>query len=72
MCSRHLKPADFKWTSVKKTLKPENILSVFDWAKEVTLRRQLFKHPLPEKRQKVEYVDIDDENPLPVMSVHDW
>lgn len=63
MCSRHFKPADFKWTSVRKTLKRENILSMFDWAKEVTHRRQLFKRPLPGKRQKVKHVNIDDEDP---------
>lgn len=72
MCSRHLKPDGFKWTQVWNTLKPESIPSVFGWTKEVTPRRQLFQHPLPEKRDKVGNIDIDNEDPLPETSVEDW
>lgn len=72
VCSRHFKPDDYKWTPVRKTLKPESIPSVFDWTKEVPPRRQLFKHPLSEKRQKVDNVDKDNEDPLPATSVEDW
>lgn len=69
--SRHFKLDDFNCEPVRKTLKPGSTISVFDWTKEVTPRRQLFKHHLPEKRQEVDNEDIYNEDPSPAASVED-
>ncbi|CAC5390003.1 unnamed protein product [Mytilus coruscus] len=52
VCSRHFKPTDFKWTPVRKTLKPDSVPSIFDWSNQVTPRREIFKHPVPQKRPR--------------------
>ncbi|XP_065925018.1 THAP domain-containing protein 6-like [Magallana gigas] len=35
VCSQHFKSEDFKWTPVRKTLKPGSVPSVFTWKGEV-------------------------------------
>jgi hypothetical protein len=39
VCSRHFKTEDFRWTVVRKCLKPDAIPSVFPWTGEVNTRR---------------------------------
>lgn len=62
LCSRHFKLTDFKWTPVRKTLKPDSVPSIFDWSNQVTPRRELFKHPVPQKRPRPEYEDEAGDN----------
>ncbi|CAC5398532.1 unnamed protein product [Mytilus coruscus] len=52
VCSRHFKLTDFKWTPVRKTMKPDSVPSIFDWSNQITPRRELFKHPVPQKRPR--------------------
>ncbi|VDI69379.1 Hypothetical predicted protein [Mytilus galloprovincialis] len=52
VCSRHFKSTDFKWTPVRKTLKLDSV------------RRELFKHPVPQKRPRPESdteIEADDD-----------
>lgn len=39
MCSRHFKTEDFRWTLVRKCLKPDAVPSVFQWTGEVNTRK---------------------------------
>lgn len=64
----------FLMDAIKEDIKFKSIPSVFDWAKDVTRRRQLITHHLPEKQQKVDHVDMcrDNENLLSATYVDDW
>lgn len=67
MCSRHFKNTDFKWTPLRKTLKPGSVPSIFNWTDETTPRRDIFKHPLPEKRARRELTyDVENEDNMEV------
>ncbi|VDI59326.1 Hypothetical predicted protein [Mytilus galloprovincialis] len=65
VCSRHFKYTDFKWTpAVRKTLKSDSVPFVFDWSNLITPRRELFKHPVPQKRPRPESdteIEADDD-----------
>nr|XP_022327020.1 uncharacterized protein LOC111126573 [Crassostrea virginica] len=39
VCSRHFKTEDFRWTLVRKCLKPDAVPSVFPWTSEVNTRK---------------------------------
>ncbi|XP_048749122.1 uncharacterized protein LOC125661232 [Ostrea edulis] len=39
VCSRHFKTEDFRWTLVRKCLKPDAVPSVFQWTGEVNTRK---------------------------------
>ena len=39
MCSRHFKTEDFRWTLVRKCLKPDAVPSVFSWTTEASSRK---------------------------------
>ncbi|XP_078318707.1 uncharacterized protein LOC144620793 [Crassostrea virginica] len=52
VCSRHFKTSDYKWTPVRKTLKPGSVPSVFNWTIVTTPRRDIPKHQIPGKRAR--------------------
>ncbi|CAC5426123.1 unnamed protein product [Mytilus coruscus] len=52
VCSMHFKSTDYKWSPVRKTLKPDSVPSIFDWSNQITPRRELIKHPVPQKRPR--------------------
>ncbi|CAC5422452.1 unnamed protein product [Mytilus coruscus] len=65
VCSRHFKSTDFKWTPVRKTLKPDSVPSIFDWSNLITPRRELFKHPVSQKRPRPESdIEIEAEDDI--------
>nr|XP_011426981.2 THAP domain-containing protein 6-like [Crassostrea gigas] len=64
VCSRHFKKEDFKWTPVRKTLRPSSVPSLFNWSKESTQRRQIIKTPLPQKRRKTDDDATDNDEEL--------
>ncbi|KAJ8306763.1 hypothetical protein KUTeg_015682 [Tegillarca granosa] len=54
VCSKHFRSEDFKWTPVRKTLKPEAVPSIFNWSKVTEPRRKIIKHEIPQKKCKTE------------------
>lgn len=50
-----------QWTSIRKTLKPGSVPSVFAWKGEVTPRREILRHPLPQKRPREENEEVFPE-----------
>lgn len=58
------KKEDFKWTPVRKTLRPSSVPSLFNWSKESTQRRQIIKTPLPQKRRKTDDDATDNDEEL--------
>lgn len=61
VCSQHFKSEDFKWTPIRKTLKPGSVPSVFAWKGEVTPRREIPRYPLPQKRPREENKEVFSE-----------
>ena len=71
VCSRHFKTSDYKWTPVRKTLKPwpGRVPSVSNWTIVTTPRRDIPKHQIPEKRARRDngvgtnqIVEVDDHD----------
>lgn len=62
--SRHFKKENFKWTPMRKTLRPSSVPSLFNWSKESTQRRQIIKTPLPQKRRKTDDDATDNDEEL--------
>ncbi|KAK3107108.1 hypothetical protein FSP39_007303 [Pinctada imbricata] len=74
VCSRHFKKEDFRWTPVRKTLQKDSVPSVFNWKEDHALksRREIFKHELPMKIQKLgdveESAELGEKNELDMSS----